>query len=351
MQNYKNSLHSLNALIKRNLIKIASLSIRIPENKNKVRLIFILFIIIPASLIVSTCSKDEENRDRELKEALTTRLIKDINADSLQSVVQWLQGMGTRFALADNHRDVAVNIKNRFIRLGYNDCRLDSFMITRVYRGINYEQWQYNVIASITGTDHPDSVCVMGAHYDSILSSGDPFSAAPGANDNASGTAATMELARVMKKNNYTPANTIEFVAFGSEELGLYGSHDYARDAFMSSKKIKFMLNNDMVSFMPSTNKEVWSVNIMDYDNSHGLRTEAETLIEKYCELNYFNNNTFNRQSDSYPFFVNGYKALFFYSGASDPFYHTLEDTAEKYNFEYCREIVKVSCALLVYNN
>jgi leucyl aminopeptidase len=246
---------------------------------------------------------------------------------------------------------VAVNIKNKFIRLGYSDTKIDSFLINKTYNNINYYQWQYNVIATLEGSLTSDSVSIMGGHYDNILSTGDPFTIVPGANDNASGVAAALEVARVMKKNNFIPENTIRFIAFGSEELGLLGSNAYTSEAVADHINIKLMLNNDMIAYEPDNNKTNWSVDIMDYDNSQYLLTEAEQLCSKYTVLKYFNDNTHNRQSDSYPFFTNGYKALFFFSQKIDPNYHTLNDLASNCNFEYCREIVKISCAILVNKN
>ena len=134
------------------------------------------------------------------------KLTGDISADSLESYVTWMEGMGTRFALADNHRDVALEISKKFKMLGYSNTRLDSFMLDRIYEDIRYQQWQYNVIATLEGIIYPDSVCIVGAHYDDNLKTGDPFSVAPGANDNASGVAAALELARVIRKNNFSPA-------------------------------------------------------------------------------------------------------------------------------------------------
>jgi leucyl aminopeptidase len=262
-----------------------------------------------------------------------------------------MQGMGTRFALSDNRKAVAQSIKNRFKMVGYTDARIDSFMITKMYQNINYQQWQYNVIATLEGNSNPDSVCIIGAHYDNNLKTGDPFSIVPGANDNASGVAAALEIARVMRKNNYSPRNTIEFIAFGSEELGLYGSYNYAIAAKQNARKIKLMLNNDMIAYQPGTDQSEWIVNINDYDNSHNLRTEAEQMCTRFTVLKYINDNTFNRQSDSYPFFTNGFEALFFFSNYIDPNYHTLNDLVEYCNFDYCHEIVKVCCALLVDNN
>jgi len=315
---------------------------------NKFKIIFLLFAGI--SLFITSCTKDEDTEEVR-RETLTIALNNEISADSLESVVVWMQNMGTRFALSDIRRDVACKIKERFIRLGYTDTRLDSFTIDKTYRDITYQQLQYNVIARIEGTDYPDSVCIIGAHYDNILKTGDPFTIVPGANDNASGVAAAIEIARVMKKNGYKPRNSIEFIAFGSEELGLFGSGAYAFNSSQNMKQIKFMLNNDMIAYQPIADKSDWVVNILDYDNSHILRGMAEKMCSRFTILNYKNDNTSNKGSDSYPFFMNGYKALFFFSNYFDPYYHSLNDLAENCNFEYCREIVKISCALLVYSN
>jgi hypothetical protein len=310
-----------------------------------------IFIIAVLLTTLNTSCKREELTNEERKEIITRQLNDAISSDTLESIVTWLQNMGTRFALADNHRNVAVKIRNRFRRMGYSDARIDSFQVNRVYQGISYQQWQYNVIASVAGRINRDSVCIMGAHYDDNLRTGDPFAFAPGANDNASGVAATLEMARVMKKYKYAPVNTIEFIAFGGEELGLLGSVAYSSEAVRHLEKIKLMLNNDMIAFQPGMNKEEWIVNILDYENSHPLRTIAETMCNRYTALQFKNDNTYNRQSDSYPFYLNGYSAIFFFSNIMDPNYHTLNDLTTNCNFEYCREVVKVNCAILVDNN
>lgn len=301
-------------------------------------------------LILVTCKKDDDS-EKQQKDSLIKLLNNDISADSLEAYVIWLENMGTRFCLADNHRSVAVKIKNKFASFGITNSRLDSFLITKTYRDITYQQYQYNVLATIFGSEHPDSVSVIGAHYDNILKTGDPFSIVYGANDNASGTAAALELARVMMKNNYAPSNTIEFVAFGAEELGLFGSLYYAGQANLHGKKIKMMLNNDMIAYQTGDDPAGWIVNIMDYENSYDLRKKAELICSKYTQMSFTTDNTFNKQSDSYPFFKNGYKSVFFFATTLDPNYHTLNDAAVNCNFGYCREITKICCALLVDNN
>jgi hypothetical protein len=313
--------------------------------------IFLFITLIMVAFITTNCKKDQPVKSQ--KEITALGLTAEVSADSIEKYVKWMEGMGTRWSFADNHRSIAVMIKNKFIHLGYTTTRLDSFWIDRTYNSIRYQQWQYNVVATLTGNVTPDSICIIGGHYDNSISRGtqDPFLLSYGANDNASGVAAAIEIARVMKKNNYIPKNTIRFVAFGAEELGLLGSWDLSGKSVNLGEKIKFMLNNDMIGYEPSSNPATWFVDIMDYENSHPLRNTAQTLGDQYSLLNSINVNTYNKQSDSYPYSVNGYPAIFFFSYSSDPNYHTLNDISANCNFKYCAEVVKISCATLVYGN
>jgi hypothetical protein len=307
-------------------------------------------VFLFASFLIFLISCKKEDDEGAAKEAMIKCLLNEINADTLRNDVIWMQNMGTRFSLAGNHRDVAKRLMKKFQAIGYDNASLDSFNITKTFRGAVYTQVQYNVIASIEGSDYPDSVCVVGGHYDNILSTSD-LTIIPGANDNASGTAAVLEIARVMKKNNFRPKSTIMFIAFGAEEIGLFGSSDFAANPNEYYRKIRFMLNSDMIAYEPSEIQTEWYVNILDYENSHTLRHEADKFCTSYTLLNHINDNTNNARSDSYPFYANGYKALFFFSYDIAPNYHTVNDVAAECNFSYCREIVKLQCALLVDKN
>jgi hypothetical protein len=119
--------------------------------------ILIVLILTGLTLLLTLCSRDEDSEEIR-KEAITLRMNSDISADTLEALVYWMQDMGTRFALTDNHRNVALKIRNRFKTVGYPDTRIDSFLISKTYLNINYQQWQYNVIATIKGNSNPDSV-------------------------------------------------------------------------------------------------------------------------------------------------------------------------------------------------
>lgn len=313
-----------------------------------------LKLIIAISLFaftINSCKKEDNNPgtpdvvefDQNIK-----NLVDEISADSLQKKVQWLENMGSRFALNDDRKDIAKKIRDRFISYGYTNVKLDSFYVSlRTYWGQTYyNTWQYNVIAKLEGSVTPNYVYIMGGHYDSIIGNDGAYTTAPGANDNASGVAATLEVARVLKAQGFNPQSTIEFIAFAAEEFGLYGSYDYAEKSKDASKDIKFMLNNDMIAYWPVGTANM-RVNILDYYTSTGIRTKAQEYCKLYTTLETINDNYYQKYSDSYSFYLNSYKAIFFTTDADDPYYHTINDLTANCNFEICKEITKINCAML----
>ncbi len=115
-----------------------------------------------------------------------------------------------------------------------------------------------NVLAILKGTDPNDTrVYIVSGHYDSRVNDVmNPNAVEPGANDDASGTAVSMELARVMAKRSF-PA-TIIFMSVVGEEQGLYGSTNVAKRAKAENWNVDAMLNNDIVG------------------NTHGMETDLK---------------------------------------------------------------------------
>ncbi len=107
-----------------------------------------------------------------------------------------------------------------------------------------------NVVAEITGSVLPDEIIVLGAHYDSINGSGSGY-AAPGADDNATGTSGVVEVARILA-NGGPYVRTIRFIAFSAEELGLYGSGASAQNSRNAGENIVAMINTDMSAYRAS---------------------------------------------------------------------------------------------------
>jgi Zn-dependent M28 family amino/carboxypeptidase len=126
------------------------------------------------------------------------------------------------------HESAKTNIYNEFQSLGLSPS-LEEFMHS-TYTGSN-------VVATLTGTVHPEQVYLVGAHYDSAST--------PGADDNASGVAGIVEAARVLSQFEF--GCTIKFVAFDLEEKGLWGSSAYA--GTHSTDDIRGMISMDMIAF------------------------------------------------------------------------------------------------------
>lgn len=105
----------------------------------------------------------------------------------------------------------------------------------------------YNVIGKISGNSRPDEWIIVGAHYDSISQA--TSTGAPGAEDNGSGAAGMLELARVFSET--TPETSILFIGFSGEEQGLKGSYAHVAKIISDGNKdkIKAVLNMDMIGY------------------------------------------------------------------------------------------------------
>jgi len=107
----------------------------------------------------------------------------------------------------------------RFQAMGYANVAYDPYTFSSTSAR--------NVIATKTGAEFPNRIVILGGHLDSTSPSASTN--APGANDNASGTAGVLATADILK--NYSFKNTIKFIAFTGEEQGLFGSEHYANAA------------------------------------------------------------------------------------------------------------------------
>ncbi len=271
-------------------------------------------------------------------DSLIRQIVAQVNVDSVRSYVQHLQDFETRYLLASNRNKVAAWIKNQFLSMGYTEVKFDSFYQNGV--------WHKNVVATLSPSSVSSYEVVVGGHHDAITYR-DPMVKAPGADDNASGTAAVLEIARVLKKMSFTPDVKINFITFAAEEAGLWGSNDYADKAATASKKIKFMINHDMIS----NNSGVVSgstVKVNYYTGAEDYREIAKLSTQKFSKLKARNGDANSGGSDSYPFWSFGYPAVYFEENVFSPVYHSEQDLISACNIDYCTEIIRASCATLL---
>jgi leucyl aminopeptidase len=136
---------------------------------------------------------------------------------------------------------------------------------------------QPSVIATITGSTHPNEVVVIGGHLDSINGSGST-AAAPGADDDASGVASLTEVFRVAIANGYKPARTVRFMAYAAEEIGLKGSQAIANSYASSGVNVVGVLQLDMTNYKGST----YDFGMVTDNTNATLNTHTTNLISTY---------------------------------------------------------------------
>ena len=220
---------------------------------------------------------------------------------------------------------------------GYTTAGRDSFSRGGV--------WHTNVTATLPGIGTSGEIIVFGGHHDS--NSGSPYTAAPGADDNASGTAAALETARVLKEAGYTPKVTIKFATFAAEEVGLVGSAVDAARSVVAGTKIKLMINHDMIANNPGTH--VGSpVRVYYYTGSESWREIAKQATNQFTTLVGLNGGANSGSSDSYSYWSRGYPAVYFFEDQFSPVYHTPADTIGNINVDYCAEVIRASAATLM---
>jgi aminopeptidase YwaD len=191
----------------------------------------------------------------------------------------------------------------------------------------------FNVVGILPGTD-PDlrqEAIVIGGHYDHLGRGGEGSLAPdqvgvihPGADDNASGTAAVMALARAFAAVGGAP-RTLVFVAFAGEEMGLLGSTHFAQRAPFPHGKTVLMVNLDMVGRLRDGKLYVAGV-----DSGGGLRGLVNDAAKGLALMPDVRGDPFS-PSDHTAFYTAGVPVLFLFTGAHSD-YHRPTDTWEKLN-------------------
>jgi len=260
-------------------------------------------------------------------------IVNQVSKDNLRGYIQNLQDFQTRYALTSNCAQAGNFIYNFFVQSGI-EAKQDFFSFGPIYSS-------KNIIGTLPGKVDPSQVVVICAHYDSY--SGQPLTLAPGADDNASGSAAVMEAARIFKDHSFD--FSVKFICFSAEELGLYGSKDYAQKARLGGEDIIAVINLDMIAY---TNILPEDLDIIGNPNSEWLVNRFSSTAKTYTLLDIFKivNPSFV-WSDHASFWNSGYSAICGIEDAdvTNPYYHTYRDTIDTLNLDFATEAVKASLA------
>lgn len=195
-----------------------------------------------------------------------------------------------------------------------------------------------NVVATIPGTDPvlKEEIVLLSAHHDHLgLRGGTLY---PGADDNASGTAGLLELARLLKDSR--PKRTLVFLSVSGEELGLWGSRRFAATPPLDLTKVVADLNTDMISRGEPDQLHVAPAHIEGAVTS--LVGHARSLAARQGIRLADGTDKYWQRSDHYSFVQKGIPALFFFAGMHAD-YHQPTDTSDKTDYAKMVRILRLT--------
>ena len=327
------------------------------------------FYFVFTFLFFSQISISQVAEDSEIKKMIT-----EVKAENLEATVRKLVSFGTRHTLSDTKsKTKGIGAAQKWVKSEFDKYALESngrltstidyFTIKADGKRITTDSQLGNVMATLKGTDPNDNrILIISGHLDSrVTNVMNVKSDAPGANDDASGVAAVMELAKIMSKRSFP--STIIFVAVTGEEQGLYGSRHLAEFAKESNWNIIAMLNNDMIgnSLSSGTNlRDNTQVRIFSEAIPY-LETEDEAKIRKATNRDndspsrllaryikivteqyvdqlkvklVYRNDRFLRSGDHTPFSQNGFTAVRFCE-MNENFEHQHQDLRTENNIKF----------------
>jgi len=263
------------------------------------------------------------------------QLVDSVSQDSITSYIQRLENFQTRYFFSDSLDKAADYLYGKLSSFGLDSVAYDSFYYnSRLGR---------NVVGTLRGTLYPDRIYIICGHYDSYSYDHEH---APGADDNASGTAAVLEAARIFSLYSFDA--TIKFICFSAEEMGLIGSKHYAENAYNQGLDIRGVLNFDMIAYQDDSYLDVY---IFTDEKSQPLADLSAALAGIYTNLDEADNNAGNSWgSDHWYFQQYGYPAIFSIEKDRthwNPYYHTPGDLLSTISIPFAKEVVKMGVATL----
>lgn len=207
-----------------------------------------------------------------------------------------------------------------------------------------------NVLAQQVGLSQPQRIYLLSAHLDS-LSYEDPYYNAPGADDNASGAAALMVIAEVLRA--YPFACTLRYALFTGEEQGFFGSEAYAQDIYQNQENLQAVLNLDMIAYnTPNSPPEIELHTRYGHQGDLALARLFRDVVFAYAlPLNAVILQDGLSFSDHQSFWNLGYPAILAIEDWQDhtPHYHHTSDRLSTLDMSYYTSFARAALATLAH--
>ena len=277
----------------------------------------------------------------QVSEARISDLIADLSGGRPAHIGDTEVTIPTRYTLSSSIQNAEAYVREHYTRLGFQ---------------VSTRPWSYgsyggrNIVADLPGVLHPERVWFVGGHLDSTSEA--PYVSAPGADDNASGTAATLHLAEIFATRRF--ADTIRFVHFTGEEQGMWGSKAYAQELTNSGAQVMGYINLDMIAWNSDADRTV-ELHAGTGASSVNLANAFVSINEQYAQglRLELKQASASRFSDHSSFWDAGYPAFLalenFYDDAiahdRNPWYHTTGDLLSRIDLNYVARTARTTLA------
>ncbi|KAI5807055.1 hypothetical protein EDC01DRAFT_785483 [Geopyxis carbonaria] len=265
------------------------------------------------------------------------RLLPQLSVDRMRGFLETYTQFYTRYYLSDSGVAAADWLYEYVVRVASVDPKI------RVERFVHPAFNQTSVIATVPG--RRAKTVVNGAHLDSV-NGADKFGRSPGADDNASGTAAILESLHALASTHFRPLNTLEFHWYAAEEGGDLGSRDIFRAYAAASRPIGAFLNIDMAGY---TTQDAISV-VLDNANA-ALSAFVQAAVREYTGCRVVTDVCGYACSDHASANASGYPSAFVFEDqfeASTPWSHTVNDSMANLNVTHVFEFAKLALGFIV---
>ena len=355
-----------------------------------------IFLLAASTVIIAAQTRQQSRRAAPVRNRAISNIVREIDARNIEATIRKLVSFGTRNTLSEQNdpkrgigaaRDwlYAEFLKAAEASNGRMTVEKQSFEQAKAAR-VPEPTILTNVVATLKGSqpEATDRIYVVSGHYDSMCNSPtDAKCDAPGANDDASGTAAVLEMARVMAKYEFDA--TIVFMVVAGEEQGLLGSTHFAEQAKQKNWNVDAMFTNDIVGNtlggngvrdrnhlrvfsegVPSneTPAEATTRRSVGGENDSAsrqlarfIKETADANVPQFSVMMIYRRDRYGRGGDHIPFLERGYPAVRF-TEVNEEFRHQHQnvrvengvqfgDLPEFVDFAYVANVARVNAASL----
>ena len=244
------------------------------------------------------------------QQGVAAPMVSQVAEKTIRDMILKLSDFNTRFYKSETGVKSSEFIRDTWANLAKkrNDVKVELY---------NHKSWpQASIIMTITGSEKPEEIVIVGGHADSIAGMFGGNGRAPGADDNASGIATITEVIRILMNSDFKPKRTIQFMGYAAEEVGLLGSKEIAQSYKQKSQKVIGVMQLDMTLKKGTVDKDI----VMMADYTNGAQNEfLGRLIDEYVKVSWGYSRCGYGCSDHASWTANGFPA-------SIPFESTMED-------------------------